>query len=472
MRRRISSGLWLALGLSLAVIASPSVASAKSFMVVPLTGKGGRACSKYISKKIKKQTSVQRWSGKGSANKVKTWKSLQKWMDRQEGKLDVDVLILGTLKNSKLILEAYGASHRKLLGLKKISTRSRCKLSKRGVRVFSAWIKSVIKRDQRMQAIASANTKPKKSPPSVPPPTATPKTGPQTDPKAGPTTDPKSGAQGAGTKTGAQAGAQTGAQSGTKEKPGPTKVKTPRPKKRKKRRSFWIAADLEVGFSRRSLAYGGAQSANIRGYTIDAMATPALRIDVRPLRWRFLSPLELSFEYRAAVGVESARVDGGPDLATNHAELSARLSYHWLVPGSRFTVVPQVGFHQVSFTLRAPEVGAGEDQVPNVRFSSGLFGLGLHVPVIKRATLVASASYLLVGSAGQLLSEAFFAGSAQGILVQAGLRYELFDQFFLYMRGHYLSYRVSVDAVAGRRRTAESASDTYSGVRGGVRFEF
>lgn len=468
MRHRIGSGLWLALGLSLAVTASPSVAFAKSFMVVPLTGKGGRACSKYISKKLKKQTAVQRWSGKGGANKVKTWKSLQKWMDRQEGKLDVDVLILGTLKNSKLILEAYGASHRKLLGLKKISTRSRCKLSKRGVRVFSAWIKSVIKRDQRMQAIASANTEPKKSPPSVPPPTATPKTGPKsgpkadskTDPKTDPKSDPKPGAQGAGTKT------------GTQDKTGPTKVKTPRPKKRKKRRSFWIAADLEVGFSRRSLAYGGAQSANIRGYTIDAMATPALRIDVRPLRWRFLSPLELSFEYRAAVGVESARVDGGPDLATNHAELSARLSYHWLVPGSRFTVVPQVGFHQVSFTLRAPEVGAGEDQVPNVRFSSGLFGLGLHVPVIKRATLVASASYLLVGSAGQLLSDAFFAGSAQGILVQAGLRYELFDQFFLYMRGHYLSYRVSVDAVAGRRRTAESASDTYSGVRGGVRFEF
>jgi hypothetical protein len=397
--------------------------------IAPLRGKGGDACSQRLSQTFARRVQIVPLDA--SVEGLTNWDELVEWIEKK-GAPEADVVIVGSLNNSSIVLEAYTTHDKKLVGLKSVDTSARCKLGDEAVGVLLSWIDSIMPSTPHVAPPPSSEP----PPPAPPPPAGEPPPPPEAAPK-----------------------------------PADPKVEAPREE------PYRVALRGGVAIGRRGLEFRGTTTENLRAYEVDVMPVPAITLEAYPLAgtgvWDLLEPLGLAATFSRSIGLSSARIEGGPELDTIHTEVSAMILYRWKVPfeSLRFDLIPQIGYHYLGFGLRTAS-GAGEPDLPDVAYSSASFGIGADVPVLENVDVFGSGTYLAVLDAGQIFGAGFFQdGSARGYRVEIGMGYEATDGVIIEIAGHHLSYSLSLNPRPDARRVAQSASDTLSGIGLGLRIE-
>jgi hypothetical protein len=406
----------------LALLALAQQPSSSRLAIAPLRGKGGQACSQRLGELFAERARVVPLDA--SVEGLTNWDELAEWIE-QNGAPGAEVVIVGSLNNSSIVLEAYTTHDKKLVGLKSVDTSGRCKLGGEATALLVTWLQSVMPGQLPTQG----------TPPPPPPPPGEP-----------------------------VADAAPGAE--------------PAPEAAIEREApFTVALRGGVAIGRRGLEFKGATTSNLRAYEVDVMPVPAISLEAYPLAgsgiWDLIEPLGLAATFARSVGLSSARIEGGPELDTVHTELSAVLLYRWRVPleSLRFELIPQVGYHYLGFGVRSA-AGATEPDLPDVAYSSISLGVGADVPVLEKVDVFGSAAYLAVLGAGQIFGAGFFEdGTARGYRVEIGMGYEAIDGLIIEIAGHHISYSLALNPRQGSVRVAESATDAISGIGLGVRVE-
>lgn len=394
--------------------------------VAPLRGKGGDVCAKALSEVFAERVRIVTLDA--SVEGLTNWDELSEWIEKN-GAPGADVVIVGSLNNASIVLEAYATHDKRLIGLKSVETAGRCKFSEQTRRLLIAWLDSVLPEpvpaSQQKRAVEKQTAAP---------------------------------AEEAAVEQKAEAQA------------------TPEVEK-KPERSFAVAVAGSIAIGRRGLSFVGTTTPNLRAYEVDVMPVPQLALEAYPLAgldvWEYFRPLGLAATFARTVGLSSTRIEGGPELDTVHTELSATLLYRWRVPLSslRFDLIPQVGYHHLAFGLRGSG-GASEPDLPDVAYSSLAFGVGADVPVLERVNVYGAGTYLAVLDGGQIFNAGFFEqGTARGYRIELGMGYRVVEGVILQLAGHYLSYSLSLNPQLGDERVAQSATDSLSGIGLGVRIE-
>jgi hypothetical protein len=397
----------------LITLASAPEPSAVPLAVAPLRGKGGPECAVRLGEAFGDRVKLVKLDA--SVEGLTNWDELAEWIEKN-GAPEAEVVIVGSLNNNSIVLEAYTTHDKKLIGLKSIDTAGRCKLSEESTQLLNGWISSIL--------------------PAPPQPRPAEKT-------------------------------QLPVEQKTEGEVAPEETD----------RSFAIAIRGSVAIGRRGLTFTGATTSNLRAYEVDVMPVPALELEAFPLAgtdiWEYLRPLGLSASFARSIGLSSARIEGGPKLDTIHTEVSASLLYRWQVPleSLRFTLIPEIGWHHLAFGVRS-SAGGTEPDLPDVAYSAGSFGIGADVPVLKNVNIFGSASYLAVFAGGQIFSSGFFEdGSARGYRVEIGMGYEAVDGFIIEVAGHHLAYSLKLNPKPTSERAAQTGNDALSGIGLGIRVE-
>ena len=423
----------MAWSLLLALVALTPDAGATRLAVAPLRGKGGAACAHVLSDMFAERVRIVPLEA--GVEGLTNWDELAEWIETN-GAPEADVVVVGSLNNSSIVLEAYTTHDKKLVGLKSVDTFARCKLSADAHRLLITWLDSVLP-----QGSTSGSPRPV----DVPPPS----------------------------RTSTHAPSRTHAKVRQKRPPQLKVAEAPPPEWK----PFNVSIRGGISIGRRGLSFTGATTSNLRAYDVDLMPMPTLSLEAYPLAatgvWEYLRPFGLAASFSRSVGLSSARVEGGPKLDTIHTEVNAVLLYRWHVPVAslRLDLIPQVGYHFLNFGVRSG-AGGTEPDLPDVAYTSISLGIGADVPVLSHVNLFGSGSYLAVLDAGQIFSSTFFAGGkAHGYRVEIGMGYEVVDGFMIEISGNHLSYSLSLNSKETDERVAQSANDSLSGIALGIRIQ-
>lgn len=439
--RGVSAAL-LILGLVLGAPPNETDPDAIRLAVAPLRGKGGAACSRKIAEVLSARVRIVPLEA--SVEGLTSWSELSDWITKN-GATDAEVVVVGSLGKKTIVLEAYATKKQKLVALGSIRTLSRCRMSHRGRAALMDWLAKILNES----APAGGSPSIERVPP--PPPAKT-----EAEPRP-----PVTGREGAEVTEVAEV-----------EKV--EKVEKVEPTVRQ----VAVALAASIGVGRRNLSFTDARTPNLRQHQVDAMPVPSLRLEAFPFvaaggLFELMRPLGVSADFSRAVGLSSARTEGGPLYDTVHTEVGARLFYRWPLPLDSIpaTVIPQVGYHHVTFALQGAP-GENEPDLPNVGYDSVSFGVGVEVPVKERVKLFGTGTYLLVLDGGEIFDAAFFEnGSAWGYRVEIGMSYRIWEGLSARLVGHHLSYSLSLDPAPGAGRVAESGRDAISGIGLGFGYE-
>lgn len=448
--------------------------------VAPFQGKGNAACTRALTELAREVGRVEPWRSASRGPMPRSWADLSVWLGTKGNEIGADVLILGLASGQRIILQAYDPQKVKLIGLKRLTSSKRCKLGASNRAEITQWLKRVLQqslepesaplverdsdrdtnrdtdRDAKLEAEGTASARELA-------PREEPLTAGGRDPgleDAGRADDPDRAARQERARR--KASAAEGLEAEV-EPIAPPRRATP-----------IVAIEAELSLVNRSFGYSQPRTTNLRTLDVAGMPAPGIRIQAHPFAGASASGLPLFFEafYRRAVGVKSARTDGGPDQDTRFEEGAALVGYRWVGTRLGLAVSPHAGYRLTQFSLHAPRNGPKEDQLPNVSYSSLDLGVSAELPIKSWITAVVSGSYLVVLSAGEVFSRAYFgSGSALAFDFQAGLRFSLTPSVSIGALGAYQSYSLSLDTDPGALRGADSASDALLSFRSTVRFE-
>lgn len=443
---RRGAALWAAL-VSLAVsgMAGAAPGEGPRITVAPLEGSAGAACGRRLAQALSAGGEITPWALPVRPGPFRTHEELAQWLARNARRLGAEVVILGSALSKEVVLEAYDAERGVLLGLQRLpaATRSGCKLSRGTQGQLLRW---------QEQLVAAAKARRGGAAVAVVPPQPAP--GPEVEVPA----EAARSAEDDDDEPLAAAEARIA--------PPEPAVEVDLPSE-----PIHVALEAELGLVRRGLRWGGPRTPNLRALELGALPLPGLRLEAHLFARRspLVAPLFVAARYRRGVGATVRRAEGGPEHPLAHAEAAASLGYRWLAPNGRFVLVPRAGLHVLTAGVGAAD-GLAEPDFPTVAYRSLLLGLGLELPVVAGAHLVLEGAYLHPLSAGPILGAAFFpGGSARGLEVEAGLRFEVAPGVSVSLAGSYLGYALDFAESAGPSRGAGSAADTITGLRAGLR---
>lgn len=231
------------------------------------------------------------------------------------------------------------------------------------------------------------------------------------------------------------------------------------------------AVELGAGAMQRRLAYRGiAPSAGtLRDFRGGTLVVPAARAEVFPFATgAFLGGLGAFAGYARSVGFRTEGVGTGKTYASVYAALDAGLAYRLPPLGrSGIRLVPAAWYRTVSFDVK-PEGGTALAGLPDIALAGVAAGLGAEVPVSRRLSLVADASFTRWTTAKDLVGAGYFArGSAKALDLDAGAALDLTSRLSLRLLGTFAQTWFSLSGSS--TYVASGATDRYVGVRGALR---
>jgi len=237
----------------------------------------------------------------------------------------------------------------------------------------------------------------------------------------------------------------------------------------------WGAVELGAHVAGRKLEYSGtvpAGSGTLQGMSVDAVASPRVRLEVFPAAWLTrgaLSGLGAFGEYRRSVGFEVR--SGTEKRSAELARLGAGLT--WRLPpltSWKLGLAPAVSYERVDLTVG----GGGIAGLPDAHLRGVKAGLGVAVPIGSRLALLLGGGYVRWTSAGDLVKGKvpfFPSGSASAVEAEAGLSAALFGRVSAQLLGEYGSTSYSLDPDPTGTYRASGATDRSLGGRVTVRAE-
>jgi len=496
------------IGLALGLVAvSGSTALAQSpaqdelvLTVAPLRGKGGASCAASLSKLISTEMQVEPWSRGSSVEGFHDFEALSRFVEKQGRALGAQIVVVGTLRTTKLILEAYEVNGGALLNLDRVpisKSAARCTVGRRGRaqvlrfadRAQSAYLrraKSAAARAVAAQAALAADTQkatstevgPAKTSTatvaaSIPTPDAAPREAAPAKPQPAATEAPQDEAP--VTESAFSGSDDVLRASSDKPKKGqsaPPVLSSPP----KKGPPPVLEVEPQVGISQRRLAFENSEGGTLRTHQIGAMFTPGLRVRATPFARdarAWLRPLSLELVFRQSPTFQSRRVKDGPEVDTRYAEVAGLVRYAIPIPGSRFVVAPELGAHSLQYSLRGIATGAAGQDTPSVGYRSLLLGVGLEAELVPNADVRLSGAYLPVLTAGRVFSAQYYPeGSAWALRIEAALTVRVLPWLVVVVTGQYTGYSLNLKTQDATEDSATRASDRTTGLRFGVRADF
>jgi hypothetical protein len=477
---------WALLGGLLASAAGGSAraepkASDPVITVAPFRGKGGAACAQALEAALGDEVTVEPWLGEGSAAGFRTWAELSAWVESEGQALGAQIVVVGTHRGNKLILEAYDTGTGALLGLTQVRTAAGkpCTPSKKGQGLLLQFVSRAQAAYTRRRAFAAVPKTssvavaqaPASPPPEAPPPPAAPAPVAAPPPPAAP--EPPR------------------AELELDDEPEPDDSYAPilqaDPPRRPRRdpsaapaapappaAPVWASVDVEIGLSQRNLAFDDQSGAAAGTYQVGAMFTPGLRLLVSPFvdgpGW--LRPLNLEVSYRAATAFESRPAANAEAVPTRYLEGAAAVAYRIEVPRSRFAVSPRIGAHVMQLALQTPGLGAGLD-TPSVDYRSGWFGVAVDATLMATAEMRLRGGFMPLVHGGAIFGPQYFPeGGGWALDVQADLTVRVLPWLVGVISGHYTGYRLDLAGdTTPAAGTPVSATDRVTGLRVGLRLE-
>ncbi len=491
------------IGLALGLVAvSGSTALAQSpaqdelvLTVAPLRGKGGASCAVSLSKLINTEMQVEPWSQGYSVEGFHDFEALSRFVEQNGRALGAQIVVVGTLRATKLILEAYEVNGGALLNLARVpisKSAARCSVGRRGRaqvlrfadRAQSAYLrraKSAAARAAATQAALAAEAK--KASPAQTSSAAIAASTPQPTPaatepppaKAPPATAEAPAAEAPVTEAPFSGSDDVLRASSDKPKKGqsaPPVLSSPP----KKGPPPVLEVEPQVGISQRRFAFQNSEGGTLRTHQIGAMFTPGLRVRATPFARdarAWLRPLSLELIFRQSPTFQSRRIKDGPEVDTRYAEVAGLLRYAIPIPSSRFVIAPELGAHSLQYSLRGLATGAAGQDTPSVGYRSLLLGIGLEAELVPNADVRLSGAYLPVLSAGRVFSAQYYPeGSAWALRIEAALTVRVLPWLVVVVTGQYTGYSLNLKTQDATEDSATTASDRTTGLRFGVRADF
>lgn len=428
-------------GVLVALLSGLLLTAPPSISVAPIQGKGSKACTSAIRELAGQHGALAPWRAKGREPPGR-WAELERWLTAQGNVLEVDIVVLGTVSATRLVLEAYDPGRSKLIGLRRVNTAKRCKLGAQSRQVLGAWFEELV-------ALSSG---------SAPPESGIGLVGEDREERRLLAEEHARGADLLGGRP-------------TLPEPRAAATSVIRADPAQPVSTSAVSARFELGFAvvRRTFEVQGAATANLRNIELDGMPGPSFAIELSPLAGgpAALAPLFLSFRHHRTLGVTARRPEGGPDPEVTYTDASALAGYR--LTWAALEVSPFAGLRRTSSSLS----GAGsalEPDLPDVAYLSLELGAALDVPLGSELRLFGSAAYLFVGSGGEVFSRAFFPeGSGYGLELQLGGRHHLGAGIWVLLGAGLLHYDLTLSGGAGR--VAESGADLSLSLRSGLVLE-
>ncbi len=472
LRRIVTTVVFCGLGLALG---SPSLAQPNesafgpTVTVAPLRGKGGAACAKKLGRWLDEQVPIERWHGGAAVGGFRTFEALSQFVEKKGRALGAQIVVVGTARSNKLVLEAYAVKSGALLHLARIpipKAAGHCMLGRRGRKQLTRFVAQAVKAYQHRKAVAArraadaadplakarvatATLAAVALPPSLAPvQTSTPSM-------------PKSDFEGSENALRAAPRKQAGAE----------------PEPRAAVPAFeptWIEIEPQVGLGQRNFAFKADGGSTRHSYLVGALFTPGFRVQLRP----YLIPdgdwgrLSLDLNYQQSPSFQSRRQGMGPLVRSGYSEFQAVV--HYPIAFSNVDIGPQVGFHSLAYALGGTAAGAMGEDTPSVNYRSLLAGLRLRAPLGRTAELRASASYLPLLAAGEVFSSKYYPnGSGWGLRLQAGATVRVHQHLHVVVAGHFTAYALQFGVGGGvDDGLVTEAVDRSSGLRLGLRLGF
>jgi hypothetical protein len=262
------------------------------------------------------------------------------------------------------------------------------------------------------------------------------------------------------------------------EKPAP--VAPPPPRHAPASESLRAAVEAGLWVTGRHLSYGG-NAAGLRTFDVGAILVPRLRLEVYPAAFAGAPPLVagigLYLDYGQSLGLK-VKPPSGSTEGSHSASLSVLdLGLDWRVqpvPGSRFTLVPALGYRSLQLVTSA-KGGSKIDGLPDAKLSGYELRLDLEAPIGERFGVLGGAGYTLWTRAKDLVkgSGFFGKGSARGLQLDLGASYAFWGPLSARAIFDYQSTSYSGLGDPGTSgMSASSAKDSYLGARFLVRAAF
>lgn len=471
--RRISTtvvlcGLGLALGSQAQAQPSDS-AFGPTVTVAPLRGKGGADCAQKLSRWLDEQVPIEPWHGGAAVGGFQTFEALSQFVERKGRALGAQIVVVGTARSNKLVLEAYAVKSGALLHLARIpipKATGHCKLGRRGRTQLSRFVAQAVKAFRRRVVVAARRAADAAVSTEVAPAvsTATVAAVPVPEPIVEPTVATSSPAPTRSYFSGSEDVLRDDSQVSAR----------PRGVRAETALAFepaWIEIEPQLGLAQRNFTFksGGGIA---RSYLVGALFTPGFRVQIRPYLKTPgpLARLSLDLNYQQSPNYQSRRYASGPLVNSSYSEFQALI--HYPIALSSVDVGPQIGFHSLGYRLRGVAGGVAGEDTPSVDYRSLVAGLRLRATLGRTAEIRASASYLPVLATGEVFSSKYYPnGSAWGLHLQAGVTVRVHHLLHVVVAGHFTAYALDL-GTAGEVGQVTDATDRSSGLRLGLRLGF
>ncbi|MCC7535358.1 MAG: hypothetical protein IT379_04060 [Deltaproteobacteria bacterium] len=222
--------------------------------------------------------------------------------------------------------------------------------------------------------------------------------------------------------------------------------------------------ELSVGpraFSR-SLAYHDDLFGALRPYTVGPAISGAAAVDWFPGGHFTDGPASwvgVSLRAEQAVALTS-QAEGGLEYPTSSTALSANVRLRIPIDRSDIGLVAGYGVH--SYTIEDAAQGNPKPEIPSVDYRYIRLGGSGRLTLSRSMSALFSTSYLVVTSAGEITSEAYFPrGEASGLEIGVGITHRLVGDLEVQVVGEMRRYWYSFHPEPGDRWIAGGASDTY-----------
>lgn len=472
----------LSLASGSAEAAEPAGLGGAVITVAPLRGSGGAACARQLSSLLAAELRVEPWDDARGVAGFESFAALSRFIEARGKALGADIVIVGTARPKKLILEAYDVERAALLNLDRVPLSPKaagCAPGRRGRARILRFAERALEAFARRRRVAAVARAPEPAESSTVADAAV-----QAPPEPTKADTAAAVEQTAKTTRRAAAGPFDGADTvlrddldaprarrRTPEAPGEAEAEASAP--RAPEPLSWVEVEPELGLSQRNLTFQNAAGTTVATYQVGAMFTPGLRARVRPLAARtgsFFERLTVELALRQSPTFDSRRVAGGPAVDTDYAEAFGMLRLPIAVPSTRFRVGPELGAHFLQYRLQGPSGGAAALDTPTVAYVGLLLGAGVEAKLVEQADVHVAAAYVPVLSGGQIFGANFYPdGSAWALRVEADLTVHVLAWLNIVVTGHYTGYSLGLRDDAPGEALATQATDRTTGLRLGVR---
>jgi hypothetical protein len=240
--------------------------------------------------------------------------------------------------------------------------------------------------------------------------------------------------------------------------------------------SGMAAVDVGMGALQRRLTYQGvgASTSALRDFRGGTLVVPSARGEVFPFvssAATWYAGLGLFAGYARSVGFKTEDSITARKFDSVYSALDAGVAYR-LRPlgGIGLRLVPAIWYRTQSFEVK-PSGGTSLAGLPDAALAGVAAGLGVELPVVRRVSILADASFTAWTSAKDLVGDKYFgSGSAKALDVDAGASFVLAGPLSLRVLG---TFGQTWYSLSGRSvYVATGATDRYVGFRSALRVRF